>query len=319
MEPDRDEPMSETKSNFDLFAEALQKEEVFEEDSQAVREQQAADAMVSYQKLMGSFLQALPSGSLDNMEHLLQDFAERVRQLDDEVGGEAVPQGYVGHHIVAHLAVHLVKLLNSHLPRTHRLIRNNAKEFVMKFGTVLYPDIFDSSSMCVVRFKDLLSPESALRCMPVVTDDIEAELVLAANEQRMRIEEEWRALQAQDKLEPAKNEKTRVALSHTLDIMYGRFPPGFNTEHEERWQLVDVGTCLDPFYDPQNITHRLNARNIAYLQRLAKDMKNEIAELLETEPAAADHPTVIARAKRLDDFIEHGYLPPGWSRLNEAE
>jgi hypothetical protein len=319
MDMETDEAVSENSqtSPLDSFKKIIDREEIFDADPKEVREAQDAAALASYQNLISKFMETIPSVNAENLEKHLLTLADNLRSLDEEVGAEAVLPGYVGHHVLSQLTVHLVKLLNNHLPRAHRLHRVNATQFVIQIGKRLNPDLFENSGMQIIRWDDLLESDTAQNCMPLISTEVDDDLTLKAQEKIDFLVAKWQALQAKGPVSREDKEKFKHKMNYIQDIWSGHYPYGLNTEAEERWKYFDIGCCMDPAFDNHDYIHELNERNVAYLTRLANDMKHDLIARVKQFPNLADDPVTIAHAARLDAFIQHGTLPKGW-RLEDT-
>jgi hypothetical protein len=303
---------TETPSPLETFQNIIADETLFQGDPKEVKEAQSADALKSYQKLIAKFMQVIPQINFENIESNLLAFSADLRALDEEVGADSVIPGYVGHHTIAQLIHHLIQLLNNHLPAAHRLHKPNSVDFIIQIGRLLYPKIFGNSAWSLVRWDDLLDPETAHQCVPVITEDVDAEFTIKAEASRDLLISQWKAQLKKGPISPDVSAEFEERMNHIQDIYSGRYPCGVNTVKEERWKQFDIGCCLDPAYDQTDYLHILYPRNIAYLMHLAKEMKHDIMERVKQKPELAKDLYTITHAARLDAFIQHKTLPEGW-------
>jgi hypothetical protein len=151
-----------------------------------------------------------------------------------------------------------------------------------------------------------------------VPPDVDKDLTRKAEVKINYIVAQWNALQAKGPVSREKKEEFRFRMNYIQDIWSGQYPYGLNTEEEERWSQLDIGCCLDPAFDNHDYIHELNPRNIAYLNRLAENMKQDLVKKVEEKPSLKDDPYTIAHAARLDAFLKDKVLPTGW-RLEPPE
>lgn len=302
----------QSPSALDSFQEIIANEKIFEEDPKEIKDAHEKDALESYQKLIAKFMQIIPKLSFANIEDNLLALTKDLRSLDEEVGAEALLPGYVSHHLLPQLVFHLIQLINNHLSAAHRLHSQNAVEFVIQIGKRMYPKVFSNSAWTFIRWDDLLDPETAPNCLPIISADIDADLTLKAEAKRDLIAAKWHALQKHGQVTQEKHDECAAEMDYTLDIWSGRYPPGLNTESEERWKQFDIGSCLDPAFDNTDYIHILYPKNMAYLTRLAEELKGELMEKVKRKPELQTDPYTIALAARLDAFIQHKTLPKGW-------
>ena len=299
-------------SPLDTFQNIIANETLFQEDSKEVREAQVADALKSYQKLIAKFMNVIPKINFENIEDNLLAFSDDLRTLDEEVGEGSITPGYVGHHVIAQLVRHLILLVNNHMPKPHRLHSNNSVDFVIQIGRLLYPNIFGNSAWSLIRWDDLLEPETAYKCIPVLTEDIDSEFTIKAESQIALLKAKWQAQLKKGPVPQEIRDDFEERMNHIQDLYCGRYPWGVNTVKEERWKYFDIGCCLDPAYDKTDYVHILYPKNIAYLTRLATEMKNDIIERVRVHPELAKDLYTIAYAARLDAFLKNKTLPEGW-------
>lgn len=292
-----------------------------EDDDDSVREAEVKAELEAYERVVDSFARCYRSWSLENLPQMMRQLESSLRELDESTN-KPVLQGYVGTRILGHVLGAMVPLLNNSLPEFHRVGADQVDDLVLEFATGINSRRFSRSTRYrTIDYRDLLDISTAERIFEPLTPDTAAWL---SKEAELRLQQLLPYLcseQASTELDAVQLAKLEADCGNLLSIAAGRFPPGFNTEHETRWEFINYEFLLQ--HDAGNVPQQdkvLAPSQGRSLFRYARELRTALLAKRDANPEEFAQNEILQRQLAwLEPIAEHSVLPHGYTVAPEED
>ena len=260
-----------------------------------------------------SFVASYREWSYDTILERFTALIGELRAYEREYG-QLEYQGYIATRVLPTLALFLCDELQRKLPDSQKLVKEQTDSFLFQFAGLLDPARFLDSFVNIVNYADLLDTTSEPKWSRVL--DAKTAGWLQTNARRLL------SHYAGNPLPPdASKEQHETRAAHALHlgrIARGTLPFGFNTEHEQQWEMWNMDFLLDPEGDIRE--EKLVTQNTYnFLLRTAQ----ERLETIDSQRASGRGRLSVAQAEKeekiyqhLSRFVQTGELPYGYRVFN---
>jgi len=225
-------------------------------------------------------------------------------------------QGYIAVKILPTIALFLCDQMQTRLPESCRLPPDQVDGFIFQFAKLLDPHRYYDAFVNIMNYIDLLDYRTEAKWNRVLDENMSNWLQINAKAALSKL-----ATQPVPETESAEDREHRI--KHTLHlsrIARGALPFGFNSEHEQQWELWNVDFLLEPHGDMRSekvVTQ--NAYN--FLLRTARERVESIEDEREkhrpsmTKKHAEEEERMY---QHLKSIVETGQLPYGYRPVDMA-
>ena len=234
----------------------------------------------------------------------------------EEGYGDIQYRGYVAVKILPTIALFLCDQMQTRLPASCQLLPEQVDSFIFQFAKLLDPHRYYDGFVNIMNYIDMLDYRTEKKWSRVLDENMSNWLQTNAKATLSAL-----ATQSVPADESAEDKEHRI--KHTLHlsrIARGALPYGFNSEHEQQWEMWNMDFLLEPAGDMRSeklVTG--NAYN--YLLRTARERMESISEEREkprpnmTKKHIDEEERILQHLRRI---VETGELPYGYRPVDHA-
>jgi hypothetical protein len=262
-----------------------------------------------------AFVSEYQEWDFGNITNKLDVLLDKLKEYEEGYGSIKY-QGYIAVKILPTIALFLCDQMQTRLPDSCQLLPEQVDGFIFQFAKLLDPHRYYDAFVNIVNYIDLLDYRTEAKWSRVVDENMANWLQTSAKAALSELA--GRPVPPNESAE-AREYRIKHAL-HLGRIARGALPFGFNSQHEQQWEMWNVDFLLEPDGDIR--AEKLVTQNAYnFLLRTARERIESIED--EREKPRPSMPKEHAEKEEriyqhLKSIVETGQLPYGYRPVDMA-